>query len=83
MVQGCKLVCGIDGDRASLRINDIIRNKIFSDISHLPFRNNVFDIVTANMVVEHVENPAVLLAEVNRVLRPGGVFIIRTPNLKS
>jgi ubiquinone/menaquinone biosynthesis C-methylase UbiE len=36
------------------------------------------DLVTANMVVEHAEDPAALFAEVDRVLRPGGSFLVHT-----
>jgi ubiquinone/menaquinone biosynthesis C-methylase UbiE len=46
----------------------------------LPFRGNSFDIVTANMVVEHVPDPSSILKEIHRVLRPGGLFIFHTAN---
>ena len=34
-----------------------------------------FDLTMSNQVFEHVDDFAVLLAEINRVLKPGGVFI--------
>ncbi|HZP40416.1 MAG TPA: class I SAM-dependent methyltransferase [Candidatus Binatia bacterium] len=40
----------------------------------LPFRAAAFDHVVTNAVLEHVANPFRAVAEVSRVLRPGGVF---------
>lgn len=42
-----------------------------------------FDIVTLTDVIEHVPAPARLIQEIFRVLRPGGVFYIVTPNFSS
>ena len=39
-----------------------------------------FDVVHANEVIEHVEDPATLVQQILRVLRPGGGLILRTPN---
>jgi SAM-dependent methyltransferase len=41
----------------------------------LPFDDNSFDMVCANFVFEHVEDLDRALAEVRRVLRPGGAFL--------
>lgn len=40
----------------------------------LPFPDGVFDIVTCNGVLHHIEDIGRTLAEVRRVLRPGGIF---------
>jgi ubiquinone/menaquinone biosynthesis C-methylase UbiE len=56
--------------------------KIAGDIQRLPFADETFELVTANMVVEHIEDPRCLLKEVLRVLRPGGIFLFHTPNAK-
>jgi len=47
----------------------------------MPFENGAFDIVFAGEIVEHVFEIDRMLAEVYRVLRPGGAFIVTTPNL--
>src|SRR5438045_2693854 len=39
-----------------------------------------FDIVSANMVVEHLSDPGHTLAEIHRVLKPGGRFVFHTPS---
>jgi SAM-dependent methyltransferase len=45
----------------------------------LPFAAGAFDTVLSNEVLEHVPEPAQLLAEVSRVLRPGGHLVLTTP----
>ena len=49
----------------------------------LPWGVATFDVVVANQVFEHLKNIWLPLAEVFRVLRPGGHFIISVPNLAS
>lgn len=47
----------------------------------LPLRSGSLDGVLAGEVIEHVYDPALLLRECRRVLRPGGVLVLTTPNL--
>lgn len=42
---------------------------------HLPFRSDAVPLIYSHQVFEHVSRPRELLAEVGRVLRPGGLFI--------
>ncbi len=46
----------------------------------LPFDDNTFDLVTHWHVIEHVEDVAVALAEWRRVLKPGGIMMLETPD---
>jgi 2-polyprenyl-6-hydroxyphenyl methylase/3-demethylubiquinone-9 3-methyltransferase len=46
----------------------------------LPFGDGSFDAVVCSEVLEHVQDPAAVIAEVSRVLRPGGVFVFSLPN---
>ena len=46
----------------------------------LPFPDESFDVVAATDVIEHVEDPRRFVAESSRVLRPGGLLFLATPN---
>jgi SAM-dependent methyltransferase len=48
--------------------------------ARLPFPDASFDIVTAWNVIEHVEDVAETLSEWRRVLKPGGVLAMETPD---
>lgn len=50
------------------------------DVRRLPYDDGSFDIVVCFETIEHVAEPAVLLREVVRVLRPRGRLIVSTPN---
>jgi SAM-dependent methyltransferase len=47
----------------------------------LPFRSGVFDGILAGEIIEHLYDPGLLLRECRRVLRPGGILVLTTPNL--
>lgn len=50
------------------------------ELSAAGFPSNHFDVVTASEVVEHVAEPKALIAEIARVLRPGGLLWATTPH---
>lgn len=77
----CEMVVGIDYDMNSLKKNISIHNLLRGDINKFPFRDSAFDIVTANMVVEHLEYPKATFQEVRRILNAGGRFLFHTPNI--
>jgi SAM-dependent methyltransferase len=80
MIARCHRAVGIDLDLPSLQQNTILRDRVMGTLEQLPFSEGSLDLVTANMVVEHLGRPEAVLAEVNRVLRPGGRFLFHTPN---
>jgi SAM-dependent methyltransferase len=45
-----------------------------------PFADNSFDVVITCQVIEHIEDDKAFLKEIHRVMRPGGLAIITTPN---
>lgn len=49
----------------------------------LRFAENHFDVVTLWQVLEHVPYPLIILKEVHRVLNPGGMLVITTPDIES
>ena len=50
-----------------------------SDISALPFASASVDRVLMSEVLEHVQDPGPVLAEVGRVLKPGGILALTVP----
>jgi|MudIll2142460700_1097286.scaffolds.fasta_scaffold227740_2 SAM-dependent methyltransferase len=58
-----------------------IRNLVRCDAASLPFRSGVFTLVTCSMVAEHLEHPEKVFAEIARICRPDGRFVVFTPNL--
>ena len=46
----------------------------------LPFRDASFDLAVSNHVIEHLGDAALHLRELSRVLRPGGLAYLATPN---
>ena len=46
------------------------------DAHDLPYSEAEFDVVTLHTLISHVEDPAMVLAEARRVLRPGGTAAI-------
>lgn len=46
----------------------------------IPADNNSFDFVVAFQVIEHIKKDLEFVREVHRVLKPGGKFIVTTPN---
>lgn len=53
------------------------------DGSDLPFNDNSFDLITANMVLHHVDDLDGLLQEIRRVLRPNGYLVISEHDILS
>lgn len=52
------------------------------DGENLPFRSEAFDIVWCSDVIEHLDDPSRVFQEFWRILKPGGVALVSTPNLR-
>ena len=50
------------------------------DIQALPLADQCADAVTCFEAIEHVEDPRAVVEEVVRILRPGGLLLVSTPN---
>ena len=72
-------VCGVDLDERVLENPHLDEAKV-ADAQRIPYNDARFDVVIANNVLEHLEEPANVFQEVSRVLKPGGVFLAKTPN---
>jgi len=83
LIERCEIVVGIDGDFRSLSENSSLLYRVKGEATRLPFRDHSFDVVSANMVLEHLEDPVASFKELRRVLRPGGLILVHTPNILS
>jgi SAM-dependent methyltransferase len=52
---------------------------VLADAVQLPFGSNYFPVVFCASLIEHVPDPAHLLAEIKRVLTPGGIVYLSFP----
>lgn len=76
---------GVDVSRAALaaarRVLPGARVALIERADQLPFPAGSFDLVVLSEIVEHVPSNLPFLRECRRVLRPGGVATLTTPNL--
>jgi ubiquinone/menaquinone biosynthesis C-methylase UbiE len=82
MVRRPRRIVGIDPDARALRAHKGLTWGIVASGESLPFPDASFHLVSTNMVLEHVEHPDRLFAEVFRVLKPGGYFLSHTPSVQ-
>lgn len=75
-----RLLVGCDVVVEHLAQNGALDGAVGADARSLPFASGSFDVVTANMVLEHLVEPRAVFDEISRVLAPGGRFIFVTPN---
>ncbi len=66
--------------RESQRYSQSYNGLAQADGAALPFPDGYFSSAVSNSVLEHVADPEKVLAEVARVLRPGGLFLFTCPN---
>ncbi|GAB3595236.1 hypothetical protein GCM10027446_20190 [Angustibacter peucedani] len=80
---GARHVLGLDYDAAAVaHARDRYSPTAFAraNLVHLPLAAASVDVVLSLQVVEHIWTPQELLAETARVLRPGGLLALSTPN---
>ena len=83
LVSRARSVVGVDLDFPHLRKHVNISRRICASLESLPFSNASFDLVTCNMVVEHLPDPFPTFQELSRVLAPGGTLLVHTPNTRN
>ena len=72
-------ICGVDPDHRVVDNPFLDEGKVGMG-NAIPYADESFDIVFADNVLEHLVSPIEVFSEVLRVLRPGGVFLTKTPN---
>ncbi len=73
--------CHVIGMDIGIERHRNIKRLVPGSLYDLPFADASLDIVTSNMVFEHLDRPKRAVSEIFRCLRPGGAVIIKTPNL--
>ncbi|WP_310473813.1 methyltransferase domain-containing protein [Sandarakinorhabdus sp.] len=78
-------VTGVDISAAAIRIAKLRHGSdnttfVIADCFDLPFAAASFDVVVANEMIEHVADHDALIIEARRVLAPGGLLLVSTPN---
>ena len=72
-------IYGADIDVAVFN-NPNIKHALLIHQDKIPCPDDFFDIVFANNVMEHIEDPETAFAELSRVLKPGGYLLFKTPS---
>ena len=82
--QGCEVTGTEFSDDACRFAREVLKLPVRVGLLHeLNFPDQSFDVVVMWHVLEHVSDPRATLAEVSRILRPGGVFLVGVPNFGS
>lgn len=65
-----------------LDLKKTTNTSILADAHDIPFKNESFDCIICNAVLEHVEQPSKVLAEIYRVLKFDGLLWVSVPFLQ-
>ena len=76
----CERVIGIDIDPVGAENSGLDEFRHLRDPLAWPVDDASVDLIVSDFVLEHVDDAASFFSEVNRVLKPGGVFCARTTN---
>lgn len=78
------LGCGEDKKEGYINLDrqGMVRPDVMHDLNVLPypFPDNTFDLVEASHILEHLDKPLSVMAEINRLLKPGGELIVKVPH---
>jgi len=87
---GTALLHGLEYDEIGLRYakqklgeKKIAADLIQGDIFQMPYESNIFDVVLNADVIEHLDNPEDAVREMHRIMRPGGLLLLSTPQRRA
>jgi ubiquinone/menaquinone biosynthesis C-methylase UbiE len=74
---------GLDISKSALnsaRQNNIYKKLILAPAENIPLKDNSIDLVFSNCTLEHIKNLKIVLKEISRVLKPGGILTFTVPS---
>lgn len=79
---GASFVLGIDIDVCAFALQEIEEETAYcaADGTRLPIASEAFDLIASFDTLEHVQDDEAFVAEIRRVLKPGGLVIVSAPN---
>lgn len=85
IAQHAKTVVGLDNNSEAVEYaqkNYPAKNVTYvqGDAHKMPFKDKSFDVIVSLETIEHLPRPEEFIAEVKRLLKKGGQFIVSTPN---
>ncbi|MCX7304397.1 MAG: methyltransferase domain-containing protein [Hyphomicrobiales bacterium] len=76
----CARIIGVDVDPEVLTNEAMDETHVVAPGGRLPFESGSVDLIYSYAVLEHVDDPLSFVAELERVLKPGGWYCAWTPN---
>lgn len=71
------------GVKKSRENNVNVAKYFFNDVDGMPYEDDLFDLVVAGEIIEHIYDTDFFLSEIRRILKPGGRLLLSTPNIAS
>ena len=65
-------------NRVTVDIDPARKPDIVADAHALPFKDSELKVVLCTEMLEHAQNPSAVIAEIRRILAPGGMLILTT-----
>lgn len=60
-----------------------LKNVKQGDVENISYPKSFFDVIVMNHVIEHVYDPNKLFLNASKILKPDGIMIVTTPNIRS
>jgi len=77
-------IFGVELSEEAVKIARLKNKNIFhGTLEAAKYNNSFFDIVTIYDIIEHVVDPNSMMKEVSRIIKPGGLIVITTPDTNS
>lgn len=78
---GADFAVGIDKEKPAEVYTNSKSAYCVASVYNLPLNDRTFDFITSRYTFEHLEFPKKAMAEISRVMKPEGIFVMQTSNL--